>query len=470
MNIVLVIADTFRRDHLGLYGNKEIHTPNLDRLGEESVVFDRAHCCSFPTLLCRAEMFTGRFVFPYLDWGPLPQNEVLLSSTLDRAGYTCAMVTDNLPLCRPGYGYDRGFHNRIRIRGQWYDNFQPPTKDFQYPCPPELFQTPGGSPRIQQYLRNTSIRQGEEDCFAPQVVREAIHWLEQNHDKAPFFLYVDLFDPHQPWDPPQHYVDLYDKDGTGHNLIMPVGRNASDHRPEDLKRMRALYAGEVTMVDRHVGRLLHALDELGRRDDTVVVFLSDHGILLGEKGLVGKSSGHKKFFKGWPQYSHIARVPMLFRAPGVKPGRRSTFVHPGDVGPTLLDLVGVKVPDTMRTRSLARVLRGQEEKVRDVSVSSWALGGFSPFRPSMIRSDEWAMAFWRSGVEPELYHLPSDPNEEHNVYRQHQAAARDLHRQYVRFLRDNETPARNLLPRSWLVHWGSQDKDGLLGSPGDEVD
>ncbi|HEU4754450.1 MAG TPA: sulfatase-like hydrolase/transferase, partial [Armatimonadota bacterium] len=100
MNAIVIISDTFRRDHVGAYGNQEIRTPNLDRLAQESIVFDRAYCCSFPTIVCRAEMFTGKFVFPYLEWGPLPQKEVLLSQTLDRAGYTCTMVTDNLPLCR----------------------------------------------------------------------------------------------------------------------------------------------------------------------------------------------------------------------------------------------------------------------------------------------------------------------------------------------------------------------------------
>ena len=214
MNVVVIMCDTLRRDHLGFYGAKSMHTPALDRLAEESVVFDRAYCSSFPTLPCRAELFTGRFVFPYLNWGPLPAREPVLSEVFAEAGYTSTMVTDNLPLCRPGYGYDRGFHSRIRIRGQWYDKFQPDTREFTWPCPPEKLQDSGNG-RIHQYLRNVSIRRSEEDCFAPQVVREAVHWLEQNHDRGPFFLYVDIFDPHEPWDPPAHYVDLYDPDGEG---------------------------------------------------------------------------------------------------------------------------------------------------------------------------------------------------------------------------------------------------------------
>ncbi len=461
MNVVLIISDTFRRDHVGAYGNKWIHTPTLDRLAEESVIFDRAHSCSFPTLPCRAEVFTGKFVFPYLNWGPLPRQEVLLSETFAAANYTCTQITDNLPMSRAGYGYDRGFHARHRVRGQWYDNFQPSTREFSWPCPPEKLREVADG-RIKQYLRNTSIRRGEEDCFAPQVISESIHWLEQNHHRGNFFLHVDLFDPHEPWDPPQQYIDLYDPQGTGDNVIYPMYGRADPYTDADIKRIRALYAGELTMVDRWLGRLLETIDALGRRDDTVVCFMSDHGILLGERGLLGKMGGKKENLKGWPVYSEVARVPMMFRAPGLKPGRRNAFVHPGDVGPTLLELAGVKVPDTMRTASLVPVLKGEREKVRDVSVSSWSLKNWSVFRPSVIRTDEWALVYWRAGVEPELYHLPSDPTEKTNVYAKNRTVAVDLHRKYLEFLRANDTPAMNYFPRSWLVTWDRREKDSLL--------
>lgn len=461
MNVVLIVADTFRADHLGCYGNPGIHTPNLDRLAAESLVFDQAHCCSFPTLPCRAELFTGRFVFPYLNWGPLPADAVLLSDTFASAGYTCTMVTDNLPLCRSGYGYDRGFHSRLRIRGQWYDNFQPEDRPFTWPCPPEKMGGRGGD-RVAQYLRNTSIRETEEDCFAPQVVNQAIGWLEQYHDKAPFYLHVDIFDPHEPWDAPQHYVDRYDPVRSGDDIIYPAFGGAHNYEPGDLKRMRALYAAEVTMVDHWVGKLLAKLDELGRREDTAVVFMSDHGIFLGERGLVGKMGGKSSSLMGWPTYTELAHVPMMFRVPGVSPGRSSAFVHPGDVGPTLLDAAGITVPKSMTAASLKGVLERRQERVRDVAVSSWSLKDWSAFRPSVVRSEEWSLVFWRSGIEPELYHRPSDPGETQNVYQKHRSAAKELHRAYLEFLRASATPARNYIPRLWLMSWGKQKGQSLL--------
>src|SRR4051794_19520514 len=105
-NLIILVSDTFRRDHLGCYGAAAPRTPHLDRLAEESVVFDDAYACSFPPLPCRAELFTGKFVFPWLRWGPFPQQETHLAERLRDAGYTTAFVADNLPMTQPGYGYD----------------------------------------------------------------------------------------------------------------------------------------------------------------------------------------------------------------------------------------------------------------------------------------------------------------------------------------------------------------------------
>jgi arylsulfatase A-like enzyme len=142
-NLIVVVADTFRRDHLGVYSKDEggrrkaegeapkanlhpssfiLHpsrTPNLDRLAAESVVFDQAYACSFPTLPCRAELFTGKFVFPFLRWGPLPAGETTLAQRLGGARYHTAVIGDNLPFFRPGYGYDRGFQTRIHQKPSW---------------------------------------------------------------------------------------------------------------------------------------------------------------------------------------------------------------------------------------------------------------------------------------------------------------------------------------------------------------
>jgi len=456
MNVLCIISDTVRRDHLGCYGAKQIHTPCLDRLAADSVVFDRAYSGSFPTVPCRAELFTGRFVFPYLDWGPLPADEVTTAEALSAAGHHCAMVTDNLHLCRPKYDYARGFHSRIRVRGQWYDNYQPADAAFTWPCAEEkLGKRDRG--RMQQYLRNVSGRRSEEDFFAPRVAQEAIHWLERNHDRSPFFLYVDLFDPHEPWDPPDRYLRLYaNGQSDPERIILPIFGRADRYSAEELASIRALYAAELTMVDAWIGRLLEALDALGRRDDTAVVFLSDHGMFLGERNLLGKMGGRGEGLVGWPTFRELSRVPFMFRVPGVTPGRRRAFVHPGDVAPTLVSLAGVERPARMTAADLTPVLRGETESVRDLAVSSWSLRDWSVHRPSVIRTDEWALVYWRLGVRPELYHLSTDPGEERDVFAENLPVARELHRRYLEFLRQNNVSAKNYWPRRGLWTLGSR--------------
>ena len=459
MNLICIISDTMRRDHLGCYGAKSMQTPNLDRLAAQSVVFDRAYCGSFPTLPCRAEMFTGKFIFPYLQWSALPPKEVTVAEILNDHGYHCAMVTDNLHLCRERYDYARGFHTRIRVRGQWYDNYQPADAPFTWPCSQDkLAHCDNG--RMQQYLRNTEIRRGEEDFFAPRVVREAIHWLERNHDRSPFYLYVDLFDPHEPWDPPQRYLDLYSTPGDQvERIIDPVPGPADRYSEKNIRDINALYSGELTLVDTWLGRLLDAVEALGRQDDTAVLFLSDHGMFLGERGLLGKMGGRGQGLVGWPTFWELAHVPYMIRLPGVAPARSRAFVHPGDVAPTLLSLAGLPIPAQMTAADLTPVVRGEVDSVRDMAISSWSLRDWSVHRPSVLRTDEWTFVYWRVGVKPQLFHLPSDPGEEHDVFTENVSVARELHRRYVAFLRDNGVTSQNYWPRSKMWVFGSTSEE-----------
>ena len=458
MNFLVIVCDTVRRDHLGCYGGR-VGTPHLDALARESVVFDHAYSASFPTLPCRAEMFTGRFVFPYLDWGPLPRDHATLSEVMSRARYDTALITDNLPMSRPGYGYERGFYSREQIRGQWYDAYQP--SDGKRPWPVDS-QKIGDPDRVQQYLANVADRQSEEDYFAPRTVNAACRWLEEYGRRSRFFLWVDIFDPHEPWDPPLHYLAEHERDVPW--ILYPRFGEANRYTPDELEAIRALYRGEVRMTDRWVGKLLARVDELGLREDTCVLFLSDHGIFLGEHNLLGKSSKVTGDIRGWPTYAEVSRVPMMWRIPGLAPGRRDALVHPGDVTTTLLELAGVKPPDTMLTPSLRPVLTGEADRVRDVAVSSWSLRGRRPTRPSVIRDEEWSLVFWTSGLPPELYHRPSAPGETQDVAAAHPAEVRRLHGQYVRFLQQCETPAKNYWPRRWLVSWGRSRVWGSTGS------
>lgn len=457
MNFIVLMCDTFRRDHVGCYDARHAATPNLDRLASDAVIIDGAYSGSFPTLPCRAELFTGRFAAAYLDWGPLPRAETLLAEVLARNGYTCALISDNYQLLKPGYDYDRGFHTRIRIRGQGQDPVAPADLPVRFPCAPEKLKRPE---LLKQYLRNTSLRRGEPDHFAPQVMQRAMDWLETEGRRARFFLWIDCFDPHEPWDPPPAYVERTLPSCTGDPIILPRYGPADNYSEAELHHIRALYRGEVEMVDAWIGKLLGCIDTLDLRADTCVVFLSDHGIYLGERGLIGKMGGDYQNIGavvGWPPHPELSEIPMLWRVPGLRPGRRRVFAHPGDVSPTLLDLAEIPPPERFTMRSLLSVLRDEMPAVRDTAVSSWSLRCLNPARPSVIRTDEWTLVLRRGDLQPALYHRPSDPGEHTDVYARNRGAAAELHARYVRFLQEQETPMRHLWPRRWLLPFHAAD-------------
>ncbi len=341
MNIILILCDSLRRDHVGCYGAGRAETPHLDRLAARSVVIEQALSASFPTLPCRAELFTGRFVYPYLTWGPLPRNETVLSELMGSAGYDTALVTDNAQLFEHDYGYDRGFHTRVWVRGQIKDRYVTEPVPVTLPCALEKCRS---RERGIQYLRNATARRSEEDWCCAGVMRAAAEWLETNAGRRPFFLMVDGFDPHEPWDPPQSYVDRYDPGYQGDVLFYPHYTSADQYTEPELRHMRALYAGEVTLVDRWLGHLLDRVDRLGLWENTAVLFFSDHGFLHGEHGLVGKSARHSGAMRGWPLYRELVEVPMMAAPPGVAPRRVNAFAHPGDLMPTVLELAGVPRP------------------------------------------------------------------------------------------------------------------------------
>ena len=448
MNIILVVCDSFRADHVGAYGGPAGQTPNLDRLASESVVFERAFAGSFPTLPCRAELFTGKFVAPYLGWGPLPKGETVLADVLAQQGYHSCMILDNLPLSKRNYGYDRGFQSRMRIRGQWYDNLRPISEATPFPAPKEKI---GFHHRVEQYLANTSIRKGEEDFFAPQVFKSAINWLEQVGQKEKFFLHIDCFDPHEPWDPPEEYIDH--KIVNGERIIYPQFGRASRYDEGELRQIRELYAGEVRMADRWTGKLLEAVDGLGLRENTAVIFISDHGIFLGEHDLLGKAGKQRLDVNGWPPYHEVGHVPFMLRVPGVAPRRVGAQVQPGDLMPTILDLAGVKTPGTVHLSSLLPILRGEKEKVRNIGVTAWSYRGWRDHHPSCIRNEDWSMIWWRTGIRPELYDLRKDPEETQDVYEAHPDVARQLHGEYVDYLKNAQAPPVNYYSRRFFMVW-----------------
>ncbi len=465
LNFVLIVSDTFRRDHLGCYGNRRIRTPHLDRFASLSVVFDRAYCGSFPTIPARTDLLTGKWTFPHRDWSPLPMEETVVPQLLSRAGYTTMLIVDTPHMVRDGYHFDRGFDGFYWIRGQENERYRTDPAKPLFPCNPTKCRNPDTS--LLQYLRNVAERRNEEDYFCAQTFIQSIRWLEKNY-KERFFLYIDTFDPHEPWDPPTYYTELYDPGYRGEEVIYPRYWFWQEFLTEaELRHCHALYCGEVTMVDYWIGRLLARLESLDLLQKTVVIFTSDHGFYFGEHGIIGKALIETRDGGGVlhrsPLYDEVARIPLIIYHPHARPARCPALTGLIDLAPTLLDLAGVPLPDFFQGRSLAPLLKGEPVSWREIFVTSWAIVQslretrtravdgkerivLSP-RPSTITDGEWSLIYSVEGDEAELYHTATDPGQKNNLISQNSDKARDLHRKFIEFLALCGTKEEFLMPR-----------------------
>lgn len=475
MNIILIIADTFRWDYLGCYGNKWISTPNLDKFAKRSVIFDKAYAASFPTVPHRLDLVTGRFTFTYRQWEPLPKDEITLAEMLGEAGYTTMLIADTPHILEDGYNFDREFTGWEWVRGQETDRYITDPIEIEFPCASHKLRT---LEIVKRHLRNISHRKGEEDCFVAQTMLKAAKWLENNYKNEKFFLWVDTFDPHEPWDAPQQYVEKYDPGYRGEEVIYPVYGRCHYLTEPEIKHIDALYAGEVTLVDRWVGILLQKIEDLRLLDNTVIIFTSDHGFYLGEHGLVGKAIIGEDFFEYVPLYEEVARIPLFIWWPGSKSSFRSALlVQPPDLTATILDIAGVKGVDRIQGASLLPIIEGKKSSWRDIAVCSPSLihgslgspqitarqNQWSLILPPLAKEEDTAKTKAVDGIprkiggfdlgkatetwENELYDLSHDPQQKHNLFNTQKNIAQEIHSNLIKFLRNIE------LPEECLKYW-----------------
>jgi len=411
MNVILVILDSLRKDHVGAYGNPWIKTPNLDALADESLRFTRAYPESIPTLPARRAIHTGLRTWPFRNWDPppgetfmpagwqrIPEDQTTLSEVLFNYGLNTVLLSDTEHLFKATMNFQRGFMVYDWIRGQERDRYRPTMK-----VPEEEVEkrvVPGNSrsmvDKVRQYVANTAQREGEEDWFAPRVFTMASEFLRTAEKGQPFFLVVDCFDPHEPWDPPQKYISLYDESYNGPEPIVPEYSDAGWIGDRELERMRALYSAEVTMVDRWLGKFLDDLDSASFAQDTLLLLLSDHGVALGEHNATGKP-----FWALWPELTDI--VFFIRHPEGKGAGEVSDYyASTHDVAPTILGSLGIEPPNPMDGQDLSVILDGAQPAPRQ----HFTLG-YDEY--VWTRDDRYAMVSRNDGSEARLYDLSADP-------------------------------------------------------------
>ena len=455
MNIITVASDTLRYDCVSFHGRApyrwdipQPQTPNIDRFAHQAMVFDRAYTGSFPTIPMRTDMFTGKLTFPFRGWAPLPDTETILAEELGAAGYVSMLICDTPHLMRDGHRFDRGFSAWHWNRGQEGDRAITDDVPVKETCEPAKQRLP--ERHAQCHLKWRTVHwQSEADTFVAKTMQDACRWLERNHTHDQFYLHIDAFDPHEPWDPPQHHVDMYDPGYGGQVVDHPMYAHDSYLTPSELRHCRALYAGEVTLVDAWLGRLFETIDHLGLQDNTAVFFMSDHGHYIGDHGRVGKSGDDAD--GPWPFYDEINHMVMMARVPGGRPGRTDHLTEPVDVMPTILELAGVPAPAGLLGRSLVPLLSGQAQSSREIVVTSSGLTT-DPAHPvcSAITDGVWTLQYRGGSYPSELHHILDDPSQQRDLYRDRLPEARRLHAAHVELLRSLGTQEDKLKLRTQL--------------------
>jgi arylsulfatase A-like enzyme len=352
MRIVLIVADTFRYDHVAPNKKVTVSTPELDALRKDSIWFDNCYSGSFPTVPHRYDLMTGRYRFPFGWWSRISSEEITLAETLMDYGYVTQMITDTGNILGRGMNFDRGFLSWNLIRGQerdmYHTKMNQPIKKVMDPNKTRDFKYFDGSPQVDLAHWINSHWQREEDRFAPQVARHAANWIEDNSSCEDFLLYLDFFDPHEPWDPPDFFIEKYQPGYKGDPMILPNYGLADAYTPDELENFKARYKGEVEMVSKWLGRVFRQMKDVGVYDDSLIIFTSDHGTMFGEHNSVGKSNISKDDNRGpWPLYNELIHVPLMVKLPKNKNAGLivDELVQAVDIFPTITELAGIN-PET----------------------------------------------------------------------------------------------------------------------------
>ncbi len=357
MKAVLILLDSLNRHLLPVYGNDWVIAPQMQRLAESSVRFDN-HCIgSAPCMPARRDILTGRLNFLERGWGGIEPFDICFTETLSQHGIFTHLVTDHYHYFEVGgENYHCTFDTWDLHRGQesdkWVSTVVPPVE------PPHLGQwrTP--------YARNRTAFRQEEDYPSQRTLAAAIDWVRTNGQADDWFLMVEAFDPHEPFDVPHKYLEMYGDDWDGPELIWPT-YGPDDLDPDALRHLRRQYAACLTMTDHWVGLLLDELERQGCLKDTLIILTTDHGHMLGEHGLLAKNYMHS--------YDELAHIPLLVRLPGGEHGgeRRQQVTQNIDLAPTLLEHFGLAWEHPIHGVSWWPCLRDAAAPAREYALYGW---------------------------------------------------------------------------------------------------
>ena len=422
-NIVLIMTDQQRFDTIDAWGHDHMITPNMDRLAREGVSFRHAYCPGATCVASRAALFTGMYphttgVYTFQPWAE-HRNWV---QDLADAGYWCVNMGKMhfTPRDVPG-----GFHERVIVENPTNKNLANGGSDDDWGRYLSIHGIDRPNDRNQTdpdwLAKHQGVPWHHDERFHSDVFigDSAVTWIENHRGSRPFFLQVGFAGPHEPWDPLPRHLAMYsdvevppavsrqgELDDKPPQHVAHLDMHATtDHESQiglrgatgdDIARMRRHYYANITTVDEKVGEVIDALGSRGYLDDSLVIFCSDHGELLGDHGLAYK----------WLMYDPITHVPLIMWRPGDDgPSRDVTdLVSLVDLGPTVLEAAGVQVPSYMEGRSLRAYLDGESIAPREFVFCE-------DNYQIMMRNTEHKLVYYIGQELGELYDLSDDPGE-----------------------------------------------------------
>jgi arylsulfatase A-like enzyme len=388
-NLVVVLLDSLNRHHLGCYGGSEFDTPNIDRFARERATrFTRHVTGSLPCMPARHDILCGALDFLWRPWGSIELWERPITADLRDAGVTTMLVTDHPHLFETGgENYHTDFGGWDYVRGHegdpWRTWLDPSW--IGVPTPPAakgdwfLRRRMGdNAPHLHRAYDTTRTWFREEtDYPGPRTMSAAADWLDlaarqPDRDAGRWMLFIDEFDPHEPFDTPEPWRGRYeDEPWEGEQLIWPPyvvgGRSSGLIDEHEARHVRANYGSKLSMIDHWFGRVLDTFDRHGLWDDTALVVCTDHGHYLGEER-DGVDIWGKPMV---PQFEPLGHTPLLIHWPGVAGGSTCDALTTSvDLHATIADQFGVVPPHRTHGRSILPLLNGHTTSIRD-----WAVGG-----------------------------------------------------------------------------------------------
>jgi arylsulfatase len=422
-NILFILTDQHRFDFLSCAGSDFIRTPNIDRLAESGMhmkqCFTNAPVCA-PARLGLATGLQPSRLGALDNHAYLPLTVPTMYQRFRDHGYRVGCV-GKLDLAKPDkyngrHGdrpcvYSYGFTHPVEIEGKMHAGMH------DKPHGPYGFylQERGTYSILHNDYRERSSKGWiagaskdsalSTDDFADTYIgRRAAEWIESIPNDFPWHLFVSFVGPHDPYDPPTEYANRY------RNADMPVPlQDEMENKPEWVRKKRVVisdeevahtrrqYCAAIELIDDQIGMIMESLKQRGMSENTIIIFTSDHGDMLGDHGLYQKSVA----------YEPAIHIPLIVSGPGIRKGQSDALIELIDINPTLCELVGLPEYPRMDARSFAKILTGNADSHRDHVVSR-----LSQFK--CIRTDLYKLIRSISGTD-ELYDLTTDPNELNNV-------------------------------------------------------